>query len=151
MRTVLRTAAVASLAAATFVIPVATAQAAGPPPTAIVGTPHTNTAVVSITNNLDDVTSCGARLYGIDEYDTPYTRTPARTTITFSITNVPAGNYSIWWACNGHTGDKRFLVVGGNPRTNGKPYTDITYGNSPSSAIGTGFLSGLLSGLLGSS
>lgn len=147
MRNIFRSVAIASSVAAIFAIPVATAQAAGPAPTATVGTPRTNTAVVSITNYLSDVTSCGARLYGINEYDTPYTRTPARTTITFTITNVPAGNYSVWWACDGHTGDKRFLAVGGNPRTNGKPHTDITYGNSPASVIG----SGLLSGLLGSS
>jgi hypothetical protein len=101
---------------------------AGPNPSMVMSAPNVNTAVVSITNNLTSRTRCGARLYGFEEYDTPYTDVAPQSTITFTMTNVPAGNYSVWWACNGHTGDKRLMSIGGEPQLNGKPQTAVSHG-----------------------
>jgi hypothetical protein len=43
------------------------------------------------------------------------------------MTNVPAGNYSVWWACNGYTGPRQMLSIGGDPQTSGKPQTAVSH------------------------
>ena len=126
MRNAIRTFAIVSSAGAALALACPSAHAYGPNPTVNMSAPEPNMAIVSITNRLDDSTSCGARLYGFEEYDTPYTTVAPRSTITFTMTNVPAGNYSVWWACDGYTGDKRLISVGGNPHLEGEPQTAIS-------------------------
>ncbi|UXA19118.1 hypothetical protein [Mycobacterium sp. SMC-4] len=127
MRNLKRAVLVASVSGAALTLSHAAAHAA-PNPTVALSSPAENTAVISITNHLTKPNRCGARLNGFEEYLTPYTTVAPQSTITFTMTNVPAGNYSVWWGCDGYTGDRRLVMVGGLPHVDGKPQTVVSTG-----------------------
>ncbi|MUM04663.1 hypothetical protein B5P44_07690 [Mycobacterium sp. CBMA 213] len=52
-----------------------------------------------------------------------------RDAVAGPTTNVPAGNYSVRWSCNGGSdGDKRLISVGGDVHANGHVTTAVCAG-----------------------
>lgn len=130
---------------AALAVAVAPASAAKPLPTATITSPADNTVVFRITNHLDEVTSCGGRLNGFTDFSTPYAKVAPRSTVVYTVADVPAGNYSAWWGCNGFD-DRNLVMVRG--KSTGKPYLAPNKPSYTPPAPGLDF--GSLSSALGS-
>ncbi len=59
-------------------------------------------------------------LNGSVSYTSPRKRIPPKSTLTYTVAGVPAGNYSTWWACDSFAHGKTVVSVSG--ATSGKPY-----------------------------
>ncbi|MCZ4653062.1 hypothetical protein O4157_16745 [Gordonia amicalis] len=99
----------------------------------MVSSPSENTIVYRINNLTDHVRGCEAFLSGSVSYTTPRQRIAPRTTAVLTVTDVPAGNYSTWWACDSFANGRSVVTVLGT--STGKPRFVENGSLSPSSAL----------------
>lgn len=105
-------------ATAALALPAAPAQAA-PYSSGSVSSPSPNTVVYTVNNLTDSNRSCRVFLSGAVSYDSPDKRIPPKSTLKYTLVDVPAGNYSTWWACNSFANGKTLVTVTG--KSTGKP------------------------------
>ncbi|WP_430336256.1 hypothetical protein [Rhodococcus sp. ACT016] len=115
-----------------------TAQAAVNP-TLTLTTPRNNTVVVSIANN-DSYTNagCSVRGNGPTSFEFLNIGVAPRNTTTVTIADVPAGNYTIRWGCNGFGYEPHLITVSGTATPPAKPHI-IPNDTIPSLPGGIGF------------
>jgi len=129
MRNAARATVVVSSVGAALTLCAAVASAKGPNDSMVLTSPEANTAVFAITNGATKPVFCSAELHGFDRYGTQTRTIAPMSTITFTMVNIPAGNYSVRWNCNGGSdGDKRFISIGGDPHPTEHVRTTVSNG-----------------------
>lgn len=89
----------------------------------MLATPGANTVVATITNSgLDNTESCTVWGQGPTYWQAPLSVAP-RNSKSVRVVDVPAGNYTIGWDCNGFAQEKHYITVGGTDIPSAKPHT----------------------------
>ncbi|NMO01610.1 hypothetical protein HH308_10340 [Gordonia sp. TBRC 11910] len=89
----------------------------------MLATPGANTVVATIANSdMDDSVSCTVWGQGPTYWQAPLSVAP-RNSKSVRVVDVPAGNYTIGWDCNGFAQEKHYITVGGTGTPSAKPHT----------------------------